>query len=696
MNPLYFLFSVTIFLSSFLLFQVQPLIGKHILPWFGGSSAVWITAMLFFMVALACGYIYAQLLSRLRIWYQAITHIAVIICTVVFIKENVNNWPSAITPNISDLTLSLSDPAVAVFKTLIITIGLPFVLLSSSSTLLQLWYGKLSGREPFSLYGISNIGSLLGLLSYPLFFERFFSTYAQGQWWTYGFITYVGLLLFILYILILFQKRSVAAAEGTAAIPVPAKRDFLVWTGIAAVPVMAMLAGTSFMTTAIAPVPFLWVGPLALYLLSFVVTFQNRFKLPFWTNELLVMFTVMLAMFLVVMKISAVWLSVLIIHAVLFAIYHWCHENLYALRPATSHLAIFYVALSIGGILGSLVIKIFNSYLLVMPIELMLLFVGSVVFITYKWYQTADYYIPVTNRFQLRLLSSVILVGIAASSSIYLWKTQSNVITQERNFFGYKAVLSDGVNDEGEEMVLLKHGMTNHGFQVYINDEPQILPVSYYSLSSGIGMLFSYTREVRPEAVNVAIAGLGSGGLLAYCLPSDKFTFFEIDPQIIKMAKENFIYIKSCPQVVINLSDARLGFNDLAEQSEIETKYDLIILDAYADDAMPIHLMTSEAINLYKSLLTEQGVLAVHISSRYLDLLPVIKAIAKDNDMSARYYIDSAKDSKYGVMSVWTALAASPDVFENSLLTDLKTFDDIEKEVLWTDTFSALLPVVKF
>ncbi len=264
MNFLYGIFAVTIFLSSFLLFQVQPLLGKHILPWFGGSSAVWVSAMLFFMVALAVGYIYAMFLSRLKLWYQVIVHIGVIIISVILIKSHLALWSSAITPDLSDLALNFSDPVLAVFKTLLITIGLPFALLSSTSSLLQVWYGNLSGKEPFSLYSISNVGSLLGLLSYPLFFERFFSTHTQGEWWTYGFITYVGLLLLIIYILLILKKPTVNKVVVNDFEPAPSTKQFLIWTGIASVPVMTMLAGTTFMTSSIAPVPFLWVGPLAL------------------------------------------------------------------------------------------------------------------------------------------------------------------------------------------------------------------------------------------------------------------------------------------------------------------------------------------------------------------------------------------------------------------------------------------------
>ena len=397
---LYSIFAVTIFLSSFLLFQVQPLLGKHILPWFGGSSAVWVSAMLFFMVALAVGYIYAMYLSRLKLWYQVIVHIGVIIVSVVLIKSHTALWSSAITPEFADLTLNFSDPVLAVFKTLLITVGLPFALLSSTSSLLQVWYANLSGKEPFSLYSISNIGSLLGLLSYPLFFERYFSTHTQGEWWTYGFITYIGLLLLIIYILLILKKPTVNKVPVQSVESAPSSKQFLIWTGIASVPVMTMLAGTTFMTSSIAPVPFLWVGPLALYLISFIITFRNGARWPLWVNEILVLLLACLtvvSVLLVATKVN-ILLLVVIVHITLFAIYHWCHEYLYALRPKAEYLTNFYVALSIGGILGSLLIKFSTSYILVLPMELLAILVLSITFIAYRLFKAKDFYTPAHNK----------------------------------------------------------------------------------------------------------------------------------------------------------------------------------------------------------------------------------------------------------------------------------------------------------
>jgi len=690
---LYVFFASTSFISSFLLFQVQPLLGKHILPWFGGSSAVWVTAMFFFMVALAVGYLYALWLSKLKYLYQGLIHISFILVTFVFLFSNAQVWPSAITPTANIISSYFTQPALAASFVLLITIGLPFILLSSTSSLLQFWYARLTGREPFALYGISNIGSLLGLLSYPLIFEPFLITFRQGTLWTYGFILY-GLLLGIVTLLFLKQTRSqtindLKLIETESSKPISHKL-FLTWLFIASVPVMLLLAGTSFMTIAIAPVPFLWVGPLALYLVSFIVTFREGVRLPTWTNELLVVFTSMTTLTLVVTKSAGVLITILVTHIALFAISHWCHEHLYRLRPTSRQLTLFYVALSLGGILGSLVIKISNSYLLTLPIELMLILVISVAFIVYTWYQKVDFYIPVLSQKQLRQISVAVLLVVLATSSVSIYTKQKYAMASERNFFGYKSVQQSNSGDL--TIRSLQHGLTNHGYQIVKDDELIIKPVSYYSESSGIGLAFNALREERSRPLQVLVTGLGSGSLAAYCQENDEVTFVEIDPQVVYLAQNYFSYLEHCPQHKLIFGDGRLS---LAKEAN-SGNFDLIILDAYADDMIPVHLMTTEAIALYETRLKEGGIIAIHISSRYLDLLGVTKALALDNDLAVRHWFDQSPADSNNVASHWVLLSNNESIFNASALANLEVIPQETKAILWTDTYSALFPVVRF
>ncbi len=696
MKFLYPLFATTIFLSSFLLFQVQPLIGKHILPFYGGSSAVWVTAMFFFMVALAVGYVYALLLSKLRPLYQGGIHGLVILATSVSLYTHSTAWPSAITPTVTDITVSFTDPVMAVFLTLLLTIGLPFALLSSTSSLLQLWYGELSGKEPFSLYSISNIGSLLGLLSYPILFEPFLTTYTQGSLWSIGVFFYALLLLIVVAVFVFGVKSTttlLVPTHGESVVSKVSLRTFFVWMFIAAVPVMVLLAGTSFMTVSIAPVPFLWVGPLALYLLSFIFTFREGGRPPMWANEAFVVLASILALFLVLTTEPRVFVAIAVTHLALFAISHWCHEHLYAKRPDAKHVTLFYVALSLGGIVGSLIIKISSSYLLVLPIELLIILVGSVAIIALQWFVAKKDYIPMASKVQLRIIAVTVLSLVLASSYIYISVKQSNLIASERNFFGYKAVVDN--TDKETAIWSMQHGLTNHGYQVFEDGKPIVLPVSYYGESSGIGKAFSHLRASGKEQPRIVIAGLGSGGLGAYCRPADDFTFIEIDEEVVSLARQHFTYLASCPNHTMVVNDGRLALE--AERVAGNTRpYDLIILDAYADDMMPVHLMTAEAIETYKALLAKDGILAVHISSRYLNLLPVLKALAEETGMAARHYYDEEPTSKSSAPSNWVLLSPLETTFENEVFDVMEAFSDDLKPLLWTDTYSALLPIIRF
>ena len=692
----YSLFASTIFLSSFLLFQVQPLIGKHILPWYGGSSAVWVTALFFFMVALALGYVYALVLSRLRILTQAVIHFLFVLLVVVQTIYHAKFWPSGITPNLENI-VAIADPTWSVFITLAVAIGLPFVLLSSTSSLLQLWYNRLSGRGPFALYSISNIGSLLGLLSYPVLFEPLLSTYVQGDWWTFGLAIYLGLLCSIIFTL-LYDNSSViekvnSSISGKETLGGVGYRQFFIWTAVASIPVAVLLAGTTFMTTAIAPIPLLWVGPLALYLGSFIWTFRERTEpLQLEFNEGIVIALCLGAVVLSSFGVTPVFVTITIIHLSLFSIFHWCHEYLYSTKPEAKNLTVFYVALSIGGVIGSLLIKLSSLYILVIPIELSIILSVSIIFILYRWHKSAPDFLPPKlknhiGKYTIALATLILLVGV---NQIYNF--EHNTKGQTRNFFGYKAIIN--YEQKGVTVEAMQHGMTNHGFQVMRDGELQVEPSSYYGTTSGMGKAISYLRRIKDEGIKVAVIGLGAGSLAAHCKGGDDFTFVEIDPQVISMAQEYFTYLEYCPEAEVITGDGRLTMQNIHEANP-ETKYDAIVLDAYADDMMPVHLMTKEAFALYRGMLMEDGIIAINISSRYLDLLPVTAYLAEENNLAARHRYDKKPENPIYVPSYWVLFAKSEEVLTNPEFTETQTFTDYKKRVKWTDTYSAILPVIK-
>jgi hypothetical protein len=694
----YSLFACTVFLSSFLLFQVQPLIGKHILPWYGGSSAVWVTALFFFMVALAVGYLYVLWLARFSYRVQIFIHAAILLATTVSLYVHTNVWPSGITPRLGDLSLSVTDPTVAVFVTLAIAIGLPFTVLSATSSLLQLWYARVSGSDPASLYSISNIGSLLGLLSYPFFIEPLMNTYAQGSWWVVGMALYIGLMVGVM--LLLWRSvpaerwRKMSTEASVLGRVLVSRRQFLVWVGVASVPVMGLLTGTVFMTTMVAPIPLLWVGPLALYLLSFIWSFRaNRPPSHTELYQLITFSVSVMVLVITLINLLPAVPTVIIIHGALLAIFHWCHEYLYRNRPAPQDLPLFYVALSLGGIVGSVMVKVSSLYILTMPIELQLLLVGVILTIGYNWMRNGlpdglPIFLRQMNR---RLAFTVLVLYMIWIGSYGVYARQQGSIEQFRNFYGYKAVVER--EREGEWTRQLFHGQTNHGFQVYADGASTITPVSYYGPTSGLGLTFEHLRATKTEPLSVAVVGLGSGSLAAYCEPGDTFFFVEIDPQVVEAAYEYFTFLPACERSSVVTADARLT---LEQQliSGIRGAYDLIILDAYADDMMPMHLMTKEALAVYKELLTEDGMLLIHISSRYLSLFPVVAGVGHANDFAVRGLFDHVTANSRYVSSYWTVLADDETAFAHEAFTRFQIPDPAD-DVVWTDTYSAIFPVIK-
>ncbi|NBC30112.1 MAG: hypothetical protein GVY29_09010 [Spirochaetes bacterium] len=589
-----------------------------------------------------------------------------------------------------------SHPTLAVLETLTVAIGLPFVLLSATSTLLQVWYHRVSREEPFALYAVSNAGSLLGLVSYPFLFEPFLATYELGTWWVLGVALYAALLAAVVHTVAVSPAaaRETAPQTDGAVDPVlgtGGSRMFLIWMGLAGVPVAAMLGATTFMTTAIAPVPFLWVGPLALYLTSFIVSFRDGAKLPRWLNGSLAAIAGTLALVLVVLGTVPPYVSILVLHLAVFALYHWCHDYLYDQRPHPRYLARFYVAISLGGIVASLLMKGSAEFLLPIPIELPLIFVGAVLVAVYGWYRAPANVFPSARPSRARLLIGTLGLTIVLVFSLHAYNKYEGALEHARNFFGYKVVREDGADDERRRS--LGHGLTNHGYQ-YLNDELQYTPTSYYSTSSGLGTAISHLRAERGEqGLSVAIAGLGTGAILAYCQPNDRFYIAEIDQQVVAIAREHFTYLEYCPQAVVETRDARLALAAQAAAAD-PPQYDLIILDAYADDMMPIHLMTTEAIGEYLQLLKPDGILAIHISSRYLELRPVIYGTARTHDLAARYYYD-AEPMDHAVSSLWTVLSPEPSTFDAPDFAGHKPFTGAQP-VVWTDTYSALFPVVEW
>jgi hypothetical protein len=688
----YVLYAATVFVSSFLLFAVQPLLGKHITPWFGGTASVWITAMAFFMVVLALGYLYALALSLCSRAVAVTVHVSILLLSGAVLLVHAGNWPSAITPLLEHVPVSVTErPVMAVWLTLTLAVGVPFLLLSSTSSLLQYWYGATTGREPFSLYAVSNAGSLLGLLAYPALLEPFLSTHGQGAVWSVGFALYGVLLVGVAAQAIRARDAPGAVVPAPAAqtvAPPPVTR-MLAWAVLAAVPVATMLTATSYVSGYIVSMPFLWIIPLSLYLTSFIVSFRSGPRLPHSVAYAFSAVFATAALVVLVTNQTVVLFTLVVAFVALFAVCHPCHETLYRLRPAALHLPRFYLALSLGGILGSTLVLVSSLYWLPVPIEFSLLVAVAAVVSSY-FVIFASTYTRALARYRPRLLFSSLALLIGGSLGVLLYKGTIDVIAVERNFFGYKAVRERAEGDLGSRRMLV-HGTTDHGYE-FRGAGLEGIPFAYHGATSGVAKAFAALRPNDGVRLRVAVAGLGSGVLAGLCRSGDRFDFFEIDPEVITLAKQYFTFLGRCAGAEVQLGDARLALQRQYDDG-VRRRYDLIVLDAYADDMMPIHLMTAEAFAVYKELLADDGLLALHISSRYLDLGGVAAGLARANGLIGRYHFDTDPPAQARA-SNWTLFAKREELFLAPPLAGLPPLADFEPR-FWTDTYSALLPVVK-
>lgn len=613
------LYGATLFGGAALLFLVQPMIGKMTLPALGGSPTVWITCMLFFQAALLCGYLYAHLIAtRLVGWLQVIVHLALLLVSAACL-------PIALP---KDWTMpGDAHPVPWLLGELAFTTGLPFLAVSASSPLLQRWFSRTGGttpRDPYFLYAASNAGSMIGLVGYPIMVEPNFTLGRQAVLWTGGY----GLLAVLTGICgwtFWRTSRSQADQEIVADCPpnqVTAWRRVR-WVALAFVPSSLMLGVTSLLSTDIPPVPLLWIAPLALYLLSMVLAFG---RLPDWARKTVTLATplAIAAEVYFVLSKPAFSLGVQIAAhlSTFFVIALGFHGELARLRPAVRRLTEFYIWLSVGGVLGGA----FNA--LLAPAIF-----SSIAEVPITLISAALLMPPIFNKPSIRILSRLNTqipagfgLGVAALffANAAGQQSDSTVLFQERSFFGVSRV----VVGNKKNVHWYVHGRVEHGGQAF-SDNPatQFAPFLYYDPYGPVGQIFLAQMEAR-QVAPVGIVGLGCGSLAYYGLPGQQFTFYEIDPLVQKIAENSsyFTFLKeSQANCQVVLGDARLSL-----QKEPDGYFGLLIIDAFTGDVIPVHLLTAEAIDLYMRKLAPEGAIAFHLSSNFLELEPVIAAIAKE------------------------------------------------------------------
>lgn len=685
-EPSLFLPAATIFLSAFLLFQVQPMVGKLVLPWFGGSAGVWTTCLLFFQTLLLLGYLYAHLVVRhLSHRGQVRVHLGLLIAAMLTL-------PLRLHPLFQPT--GGTEPLGRLLGLLALTVGLPYLLLSTTGPLVQAWVAR-RGQVPYRLFALSNLASMLALLSYPLLVEPFLPLKAQSWIWSVGFV------LFALLVSTL-ARRNAHAVRG-AEVPdeqavSPTLGHKLLWIIFAAVPSILLMAVTTHLSTNVAPIPFLWVLPLGLYLLSFILCFEGTR----WYHRglFLGLLPVLLALMSLTLRPDFRWIDyrfeilstaasrlasvrgqVLLFNLGLFVACMVAHGELARRRPHPRFLTGFYLRLSLGGALGGILVawvapRIFTTYL---ELPLGLAAAAGVASLSMAFDQS-------TNRRWRTAAAALALLALGLGVHAFRLDHDPDRITvaRGRNFYGTLAVFDEP--ERGWRM--MAHGTITHGGQ-FRDPAKANRPATYYSLDSGVGLAISSLLE-QPRKLGVV--GLGTGSLAAYGRAGDRLRFYEINPLVEPLARTHFTFLGQTPAATeVILGDARLTL-----EAEPPQNYDLLAIDAFSSDAIPVHLLTREAFALYFRHLAPGGVLAVHISNRYLALEPVVRASVNAFARSARI-IDTESDEAEGIYgSSWILITQQEAFFAQEAFLDN---DDVKHlpgaSLLWRDDFSNLFRVLK-
>jgi spermidine synthase len=759
------LYSVTMFVGAMLLFVVQPMVGKMILPLLGGTPAVWSTCMVFFQAVLLGGYAYAHAsAARLRVSRQMMLHLVLMTLPLAVLPLAVNS---------SLLHRGAANPVLDVLLLLSISVGLPFLVVSATAPLLQTWFtcsGHPAARDPYFLYAASNLGSMLALLGYPTLIEprlhlRGESWMTQTRLWSVGYLALLALIgLCALYH---WWRGAAAAPEETSTDalpePPPVGLQYLRWIVLAFVPSSLMIGATTYITTDIAAVPLLWVMPLALYLLSFILAFG---RWPARLQRLVVALTVpavLVVMFLILSALKQrIWITVLWHFLLLFLVALACHGELALTRPSSRRLTRFYLLLSVGGVLGGLfnglvAPALFHSlveYPLVMVLACVLVggprprrawapgavaldvvlavAVGAAALVLYsdlvtikidtgffvrlmrvpsevvaEWITPAEltvnkvlgYGVPLVALFFLRRRRLALALGLLAVLIVgdFVDARNENQILKARSFFGVLQVTRDHTLSGYTE---LRHGTTLHGRQS-LDQKLRQEPLAYYHRGSPIALVMA-ELERRSTILNVAVIGLGTGTMAAFARPGDTITFYEIDPLVREVATNRFYFayvpdaIARGARVQIEMGDARIRMEQVHRERPGE-RYDLIVVDAFSSDAIPVHLLTREAFRLYFDMLSIRGLLVLHLSNRYLSLEPVVANLAEDAHLEGRLLRHDLNPPGEGAASsTWAVLARTP-----AALGDLPkdpgwtaaTLETSPRVGVWTDDFHNLLRI---
>lgn len=757
------IFALTILTGAILLFQVQLIMGKYILPWFGGTPSVWTTCLLFFQVLLLGGYAYAHLLAtRLSPRKQSLVHAGLLGVSVALLILLAFYWPSPITPGASWRPQSGSSPTGLILRFLLASVGLPFLLVSTTGPLLQHWFSKSApGSSPYRLYALSNLGSLLGLVSYPFVIEPNLRLHTQAWAWSVSFGIY-GVLC-----LICAPWRG-PSSNFTASLPVeaqtrrsqqPSARRQLLWILLAACGSAMLLATTNVLCQQVSVVPFLWVLPLCIYLVSFILCFENT---RWYRREVfhpVFAVTAGAAFVLLTDNNTTIWPQLVVYSAVLFASCMVCHGEIALTKPASEHLTRFYLCISAGGALGGVFVSLIAprifSNLAEFPLDIFLIGVLALLIVRQdprSWWQRGLVWVPLAVLAGAAMLVPAMtlaldiqseamppdwfsygrwatvagLLVLAAVSSGFLGRRNAvsalgrsatragailallilgsaawigmrasllDVVARSRNFYGVLAVLR--WHSPVGDYITLRDRMVDHGEQ-FLNPTLAREPVGYFGATSGIGLVL---QDHLPRPMRFGVIGLGTGTLAAYAKDGDVMRFYEINPQVIRYSYDGgayFTYLRDCAgKVELVEGDARFSLEQEAAHGQLQ-QFDVLVLDAFSGDAIPIHLLTREAFQVYiKHLRSDSSILALHVTNRSLDLSREVAVLAREFGF---YLVRVYRPWLQGISAKadWVLLSRDPQSLNTPPILEAGSEVRVQPDMpVWTDDFSNLLFVLK-
>ena len=665
------LFALTVFLAAFLLFLVEPMAARQLLPALGGSAAVWITCLVFFQTALLVAYLYAHWQARRPRW---IVHFLLLLLAAV----------SAIAWAVHTVPLNASNPIASIFAALSITIGLPFLMLGATSPLLQVWVARIyTGTVPWRLYALSNLASLIALALYPSLVEPVFTLHAQRVLWAAGFLVFA-----LLAAVLSWRTRSIANSSAQPApldesqLPIASLRQRVLWILLPMAAAMQLCAVTAYLTANVAAIPLLWILPLGVYLLTLILAFQFPQLLP---RGIIARFMVVMLAGLAYM-LSQTEVSIPIRMAIAFFLIEvffsclFCHTEAYALRPMrTSESTLFYLSFAVGGALGSFLIGIASPLVFDNNYDLALTFLATALLaLAVYWFA----------GWQQRLLWSVASILLIALVVMLHTAYQRNTPLAERNFYGSLRV-RQAILYPSAIIRTLTNGTIQHGTQIF-SDQLRRKPTTYYGEDSGIGLALNNCCDGRTR--NIGVIGLGTGTIAAYGHPGDRITFYEINPAVPVIAHNLFTYLRESPAAIqIVQGDARTSL-----ASEPPQNFDVLVVDAFNGDAIPMHLLTTQAMALYQRHLAPGGIIAFHISNQHVDLEPEILLLAQSAGMPVKRISNPANEETGVFSSTWMLVSNNAGFFADPEVVAHAKDPFLHPGLrLWTDDYSTLLPILR-